>query len=73
MNEIEIELNEVSPQDFFGEQNKTIVQLRSYFPKLKIIARGSKIKAYGEEEVLEEFESVSTCSSPTLGNSMHLT
>ena len=56
MNEIEIELNEVSPQDFFGEQNKTIVQLRSYFPKLKIIARGSKIKAYGEEEVLEEFE-----------------
>lgn len=55
MNEIEIELNEVSPQDFFGEQNKTIVQLRSYFPKLKIIARGSKIKAYGEEEVLEEF------------------
>ena len=56
MNEIEIELNEVSPQDFFGEQNNTIVQLRSYFPKLKIIARGSKIKAYGEEEVLEEFE-----------------
>ena len=56
MNEIEIELNEVSPQDFFGEQNKTIVQLRSYFPKLKIIARGSKIKAYGEEEVLEKFE-----------------
>lgn len=56
MNEIEIELNEVNPQDFFGEQNKTIVQLRAYFPKLKIIARGNKIKALGEEEVLEEFE-----------------
>lgn len=56
MNEIEIELTEVNPQDFFGEQNKTIVQLRAYFPKLKIIARGNKIKALGEEEVLEEFE-----------------
>jgi len=56
LNEIEIELSEVNPQDFFGEQNKTIIQLRAYFPKLKIIARGNKIKALGEEEVLEEFE-----------------
>ena len=56
MNEIEIVLTEVNSQDFFGEQNKTIAQLRTYFPKLKIIARGDKIKAYGEEEVLEEFE-----------------
>lgn len=56
MNEIEIVLTEVNSQDFFGEQNKTIAQLRTYFPKLKIIARGDKIKAYGEEEILEEFE-----------------
>jgi phosphate starvation-inducible PhoH-like protein len=56
LNEIEIELSEVNPQDFFGEQNKTIDQLRTYFPKLKIIARGNKIKALGEEEILEEFE-----------------
>ena len=56
MNEIEIVLSEVNSQDFFGEQNKTITQLRTYFPKLKIIARGDKIKAFGEEEILEEFE-----------------
>jgi len=56
LNEIEIELSEVDPQAFFGEQNKTIEQLRTYFPKLKIIARGNKIKALGEEEVLEVFE-----------------
>jgi phosphate starvation-inducible protein PhoH and related proteins len=56
LNEIEIVLTEVNSQDFFGEQNKTIAQLRTYFPKLKIIARGDKIKAYGEEEILEEFE-----------------
>jgi len=56
LNEIEIVLSEVNSQDFFGEQNKTITQLRTYFPKLKIIARGDKIKAFGEEEILEEFE-----------------
>ena len=55
MNEIEIELSEVNPQDFFGEQNKTIEHLRAYFPKIKIIARGNKLKALGEEEILEEF------------------
>jgi len=56
LNEINIALTEVNPQDFFGEQNKTIERLRAYFPKLKIIARGETIKAYGEEEILEEFE-----------------
>ena len=56
MNEINIALTEVNPQDCFGEQNKTIERLRAYFPKLKIIARGETIKAYGEEEILEEFE-----------------
>jgi len=56
LNEIEIELNEVSPQDFYGDKDITIEHLRRYFPKLKIIVRGNKIKAFGEEEILEEFE-----------------
>lgn len=56
MNEIVIELTEVNPQEFYGDGNATIEMLREYFPKLKIIARGNKIKAYGEEEILEEFE-----------------
>ena len=30
--------------------------LKSNFPKLKIIARGSKIKAYGEKVILEDFD-----------------
>lgn len=56
MNEIVIELTEVNPQEFYGDGNFTIETLRHYFPKLKIVARGNKIKAYGEEEILEEFE-----------------
>ena len=56
MNEIKIELTEVNPREFFGQQNAHIDQIKSYFPKLKIVARGSTIKAYGEEMLLEEFD-----------------
>ena len=33
-----------------------IDQIKSYFPKLKIVARGSTLKAYGEESLLDEFD-----------------
>ncbi|MDT0607808.1 PhoH family protein [Croceitalea rosinachiae] len=56
MNELVIELTEISPRDFFGQQNENIELLKKYFPKLKIVARGSKIKVYGDEELLEEFD-----------------
>ena len=56
MNEIIIELEEVSPKEFFGAQNANIELLKKYFPKLKIVARGTKIKAYGDQDLLEEFD-----------------
>ena len=56
MNERIIELTEINPKDFFGAQNSNIEQLKKYFPKLKVVARGSKIKIYGEKELLDEFE-----------------
>ena len=56
MNERIIELTEINPKDFFGTQNSTIEQLKRYFPKIKIVARGSKLKIYGEPELLDEFE-----------------
>ncbi|CAM4238597.1 PhoH family protein [Zobellia roscoffensis] len=56
MNELILELTEISPREFFGQQNENIDLLKKYFPKLKIVARGSKIKVYGDEELLEEFE-----------------
>ncbi len=56
MNEIVIELEEISPKEFFGAQNTNIALLKKYFPKLKIVARGNKIKALGDEELLEEFD-----------------
>lgn len=56
MNEIIFELSEISPREFFGHQNTNIALLKKYFPKLKIVARGNKIKAYGDQELLEEFD-----------------
>ncbi|MDP2687076.1 MAG: PhoH family protein [Aequorivita sp.] len=56
MNELVIELTEISPRDFFGLENANIELLKKYFPKLKIVARGNKIKAYGDDDVLEEFD-----------------
>ncbi|GAB2777534.1 PhoH family protein [Salinimicrobium soli] len=56
MNELIIELSEINPRDFFGEHNAHIELLKKYFPKLKIVARGNKIRIYGDEELLEEFD-----------------
>ncbi len=56
MNEIIIELTDLDPQGFFGERNATIELLKKYYPKLKLVARGNKLKAYGDEAHLEEFD-----------------
>ncbi|MGY5851499.1 PhoH family protein [Salegentibacter sp. F14] len=56
MNEIVIELSEINPREFFGSHNENIELLKKYFPKLKIVARGSRIKVFGDEEMLEEFD-----------------
>jgi phosphate starvation-inducible PhoH-like protein len=56
LNELILELTEISPRDFFGHGNEHINLIKKYFPKLKIVARGNKIKAFGEEDQLEEFE-----------------
>ena len=56
MNELVLELEEIAPKEFFGPQNINIELLKRYFPKLKIVARGNKITAFGDEELLEEFD-----------------
>ena len=57
MNEITIELAEVNPTEFYGgKSNKNVALLKKYFPKIKIVVRGNKITAFGEEELLEHFE-----------------
>ena len=57
MNEITIELSEVNPTEFYGgKDNKNITLLKKFFPKIKIVVRGNKITAFGEDDLLEVFE-----------------
>ena len=56
MNERIIELVEITPKDFWGAQDVNLEAVKKYYPKLKIVARGTTLKAYGEEEILDEFE-----------------
>ncbi|MGB3775674.1 MAG: PhoH family protein [Leeuwenhoekiella sp.] len=56
MNELILELSEITPREFFGQRNVNIELIKKYFPKLKIVARGNYIKAYGDEDLLEEFD-----------------
>jgi len=56
LNERLILLEEVNPIDFFGVNNVNMDLIKSYYPKLKLVVRGTEIKAYGEAVVLDEFE-----------------
>ena len=56
MNELIIELTDITPKEFFGTQNNNIELIKTYFPKLKIVARGNKISAFGDDKLLAEFD-----------------
>jgi phosphate starvation-inducible PhoH-like protein len=56
LNERIIDLNEIAPKEFWGDHDSHLETIKKYYPKLKIVARGSILKAYGEKEILDEFE-----------------
>ena len=56
MNERIIELENIAPKDFWGAHDSHLETIKKYYPKLKIVARGTVLKAFGEAEVLDEFE-----------------
>ena len=56
MNERIIELIDIAPKDFWGTQDSHLESIKKYYPKLKIVARGTTLKAFGDKDVLDEFE-----------------
>jgi phosphate starvation-inducible protein PhoH and related proteins len=56
LNERVLLLENINAKDFLGVYNNHLKQLKKLFPRLKIVSRGNEIKAYGETEVLDEFE-----------------
>jgi phosphate starvation-inducible protein PhoH and related proteins len=55
MTEIVIFLEDIDPVVFFGTNNSLLDKIRSFFPKLKILARGNEIKCMGEEDEIAIF------------------
>jgi phosphate starvation-inducible PhoH-like protein len=56
LNEIIIEIEGANPVDIYGEHDINLELIRSLYPKLKLIARGSVLKVLGEEDLLIDFE-----------------
>lgn len=56
MLENNIEIKGINPVELFGVNNEKLKHIKSYFPKLKIVARGNIVTIAGDEEVMNEFE-----------------
>lgn len=51
-----ITLEGIEPVEFYGVANSNLKRICDLFPKLKIVARGSQIKAIGDDAELVRFE-----------------
>jgi phosphate starvation-inducible PhoH-like protein len=49
-------LEGIDPQAFYGPNNRNIEKLKSYFPKLRIVARDYELKVLGETQEISRFE-----------------
>lgn len=56
MQEKKIEIKGLNPAELFGVNNTMLKHIKSYFPKLRIVARGNIVTIAGDEEVMDEFE-----------------
>ncbi len=56
MLENNIEIKGVNPAELFGVNNEKLKYIKSFFPTLKIVARGNIVTIAGNEEVMQEFE-----------------
>lgn len=56
MIEKKIEITGINVAELFGINNVNLIHMRSFFPKLKINARGNELTLNGDPEVMEQFE-----------------
>ncbi|HBW85654.1 MAG TPA: phosphate starvation-inducible protein PhoH [Crocinitomicaceae bacterium] len=51
-----IEIQGINPAELFGVNDANFKHLKSFYPKLKVTARGHVVSISGEDEVMDEFE-----------------
>lgn len=56
LNELIIDIGTVPPAVLWGANNKNVEIIKKAFPKLKIVARGVQLKAFGEENELVKLD-----------------
>ena len=56
MSERIISITSYSPLEIYGVNDRNINLIKSFFPKLKIVARGEMVKAIGSSDILDDFE-----------------
>ena len=56
MSEKLLNIEPISPLDFYGVNERKLKVISKYFPKLKLIARGQELKAVGDEDSIELLE-----------------
>ncbi len=56
MLEKKIEIKGINPVELFGVNNAKLKHIKTFFPKLKVVARGNIVTIAGDEEVMDEFE-----------------
>jgi phosphate starvation-inducible PhoH-like protein len=52
------ELESINPIDFYGVNDSKLTIYQKFFPKVKVIGRGSTIKIIGEEKFINEFYTI---------------
>lgn len=51
-----LQIEKINPAEFFGATNSNLKHIKSFFPTLKIAARGDMLSYSGDEETMDEFE-----------------
>ena len=56
MGERVFEIGAINPIEIFGANDVKLNQIRGFYPKLKIVSRGTEIKVIGDNDIIGEFE-----------------
>jgi phosphate starvation-inducible PhoH-like protein len=51
-----IEIKGINPAELFGVNNANLKHIKSFFPKLKVVARGNVLTIAGDDEAMDQFE-----------------
>ena len=52
----QISIEGLNPAEIYGINNANLKHIKSFFPKLKVVARGNELTLAGDDEVMDEFE-----------------